>query len=196
MYVQADLNLRWVQYVFRHSSLCSLSFTGLCHHIGNTLYDVIQACLDEKLILFKRHWLSMCLNLATSLQDMHELGVLHNDIRPENIWIDLNMPTVMVYYTDFGKATFRRGRILPLTLEIEDSDFQKEHLAPEVCQYMPSSPASDIYSLGKIFEEIVKHFCDCLRSLPYHMCRDDPNDRLTLEEVLEVIDVIMTENDL
>ena len=86
------------------------------------------------------------------------MGVLHNNIRPDNIWIDFNVHTVMVYYTDFGKATFRRGRMLQLTLEIEDGDFQKEHFAPEVCQYMLSSPASDIYSLGKIFEEIVKHF--------------------------------------
>ena len=124
------------------------------------------------------------------------MGVLHNDIRPDNIWIDFNVHTVMVYYTDFGKATFQRGSMLPLTLEIEDGNFQKERFAPEVCQYMPSSPASDIYSLGKIFEEIVKYFCDCLRSLPYHMCRDDPNDRLTLDEDLEDNVVIMTKNDL
>ena len=115
----------------------------------------------------------MCLNLAIGLQDIHSMGILHKDIRPNNIWIDFNAHTVMVYYTDFGEATFRRRRMLPLTLEIEDGVFQKEHFAPEVCQYMPSSPANDIYSLGKI----VKHFCDCLRYLPYHLCRDDPNDR-------------------
>ena len=106
---------------------------------------------------------------------MHELGVLHNDIRPEkHLDIFKRTHSYGILYR-FQKSHISKRQDVATNF----SDFQKKHLAPKVCQYMSSSPVIDIYSLGKILEEIVKHFCDCLRSLSYHMCRDDPNDRLT-----------------
>ena len=168
------------------------SFTDVFHQ---TLNDVMQACRDDKFIMSKKDWINVCWFLAICLQDMHEFGVLHNNIRTDNILIEFRVKPVNIYFTDLGKATFRRGSMLPLNYEIEDNDDQKDHLAPEVCQYMPSSPESDIYSLGKVFEEIDKH-CNCLTSLLYHMCRVDPDDRLTIKEVMEIIYILMTETDL
>ena len=170
--------------------LVCFSFTDVSHQ---TLDDVMQACLDDK-FMSKKDWINVCWFLAICLQDMHEFGVLHNNLRTDNILIEFRDKPVNIYFTDLRKATFRRGSMLPLNYEIECNDFQKDHLAPEVCQYMPSSPESDIYSLGKVFEEIDKH-CNCLTSLLYHMCRADPDDRLTIKEVMEILYILLTEDD-
>ena len=121
---------------------------------------------------------------------MHKSGVLHNNIKPENILIDFQTPDVEIYYTNFGHATFRKGMQLDITEVKRNRAVHSYHLAPEVRQGRLSSPASDIYSLGVVFKGILEPFCDCLQSLPYHMCLEDPNERLILNEVIEMIDLV------
>ena len=88
---------------------------------GRTLYDLIEGCLAESVVLFTKHWLELCYQLAVSLQNMNDKGILHNDIKTDNILVDLKADDVRIYFIDFGQATFRSGGILHFD-EADDSD--------------------------------------------------------------------------
>ena len=104
---------------------------------------------------------------------MHQRGVLHNDIKADNILIDFNHTGVLVYFIDFGQATFRRGRRLEPPAGCSDCSSYDDYLAPEVRQCLPSTPQSDIYSLGKVFFEIAYYFCEKLGPISVEMCEEN-----------------------
>jgi len=87
--------------------------------------------------------------LACALHHCHSLGVVHRDVKPENIFIsewkvDSNgrkFPTLKL--GDFGTATqLRKGE------EIKQSVGTLAYLAPEMVQGGWTSSAVDIWSLG------------------------------------------------
>ena len=125
---------------------------------------------------------------------MHDKGILHNDIKTDNILVDLKANDVRIYFIDFGQATFRSGGVLHFD-EGDNSDDTEDYLAPEVCSGLQASPKSDIYSLGMIFADIADEFCECLGQLADDMCEQEPAMRPTLEEVTEIIEELIMEND-
>jgi serine/threonine protein kinase len=86
------------------------------------------------------------LKLARALQFLHHCGILHRDLRPQNIILsDRNSDPVII---DFGFA--RRLAVGGRTRLNED------WAAPEVRRENPVwSPAADIYSLAKTLESIL-----------------------------------------
>ena len=122
---------------------------------------------------------------------MHDKGILHNDIKSDNILVDLRPNDVRIYFIDFGQATFRSGGIL----HFDEGDDSEDYLAPEVCSGLKSSPESDIYSLGVIFCDIADEFCECLGQLADDMCKQEPVNRPTLEEIIEILEELIMEND-
>ncbi|WP_336205540.1 serine/threonine-protein kinase [Nonomuraea sp. LPB2021202275-12-8] len=79
--------------------------------------------------------------LAGALAAVHEAGVLHGDIKPQNILISrYGEPAV----ADFGVARVVDSSEISATSQA----FTPLHAAPEVLSGQPHSAASDIYSLG------------------------------------------------
>ena len=150
--------------------------------------------MAESVVLLDKHWLELCHQLAINLENMHDKGILHNDIKTDNILVDLKANDVRIYFIDFGQATFRSGGVLHFD-EGDNSDDTEDYLAPEVCSGLQSSPKSDIYSLGMILADIADEFCECLGQLADDMCEQEPAMRPTLEEVTEIIEELIMEND-
>lgn len=83
------------------------------------------------------------LQVCEAVQDAHRHGVLHGDIKPENILVDADGRSKLV---DFGVAAL---------LENADSDafcagFTEAYAAPERLAHEASGFASDIYALGAV----------------------------------------------
>ena len=159
--------------------------------LGQTLYDAIQASLSGELILLKEDWLKLSCNLAKSLDDMHQRGVLHNLLKSDNILIEFNQTDILDYFIGFSQATFRSGRRLKPpsgNSDSSDNSLYDDGLAPEVRHFLLSSPQSDIYSLGRIFLEIADSFCEELRPIAVAMCKDKPEERISLREVIDSIE--------
>ena len=175
--------------------ICLYVLAQLLTLSGRTLYDVIDACLAETLTLLDSHWLQLAYKLVLSYENMHKKGVLHNDIKSDNILVELKPYDARPFLIDFGMATFRKGGRLILPTDVQECGSEEEHLAPEVRHSQPSSPKSDIYSLGKVFQEMA-YFCDELSPLSQDMCADNPADRPTLEELADELEDIMVEKDL
>ena len=85
--------------------------------------------------------------LVSGLYYMHKQGILHGDIKPDNILIFNNH----IFYTDFGLSdTIPDDKSM-----ISDGGFiTKQYAAPEVKRGKRGKP-SDIWSLGCVFLELV-----------------------------------------
>jgi serine/threonine-protein kinase len=85
--------------------------------------------------------------LTSALAHAHSRGILHNDIKPENILLGPNGAKL----TDFGAAA---GMLTTVTAAAP-GDFAATiaYLAPEVLQGEQATPASDIYALGLVLYE-------------------------------------------
>jgi Serine/threonine protein kinase len=77
-----------------------------------------------------------------ALRTAHEAGVLHRDVKPENVLLGTNGRVVL---TDFGIATMTQETGLTVTGAITGTP---AYLPPERLNGLPATPESDLWSLG------------------------------------------------
>ncbi|OAI40970.1 hypothetical protein AYO38_00890 [bacterium SCGC AG-212-C10] len=87
--------------------------------------------------------------IAGAIDYAHQQGVLHCDIKPENILVNENG---VAKITDFGVADTVTRTLSPE--QARDVLGTIAYLAPEVIQGAPSTPQSDVYSLGLTLYEM------------------------------------------
>lgn len=81
-------------------------------------------------------------NLAGALESAHRAGILHLDVKPENVFVRRDYDTVKL--GDFGIASIA-GRTETVQALIAGTLL---HIAPERLRDQAPTPASDVYSLG------------------------------------------------
>ena len=80
----------------------------------------------------------------------HDAGVVHRDLKPQNILVDGNDN---VYISDFGLAIWaERGSDLTLTGEVHCTP---RYAAPEQLEGKPADSRSDVYALGLILYQML-----------------------------------------
>jgi serine/threonine-protein kinase len=90
------------------------------------------------------------MQVAAALQYAHERGVIHCDIKPENILVN---ETGVVKVADFGVADTLTRTLAPN--QARDILGTIAYLAPEIIQGFDADPRSDVYSLGLTVYELV-----------------------------------------
>jgi CheY-like chemotaxis protein len=88
------------------------------------------------------------LQVAEGLGYAHSHGVIHGDIKPENL---LLTEDGRIKITDFGLARFQDGRTLTMNGKISGT---LTYLAPECLHGWPADCRTDIFAFGVVLEEM------------------------------------------
>lgn len=122
----------------------------------------------------------IALNIAQSIKKIHDLNILHCDIKPENLIYDPSTQTIHVI--DFGVSivlkSFETHRVTHALRGTEG------FIAPEILRYSHYSKASDIYSLGKTFLDMGLNEQDLNRFKLF----DSPDQRPTIESLISQLE--------
>ncbi len=89
----------------------------------------------------------ICAQVADGLQALWEAGMVHRDVKPGNILLDL---TGKAYITDFGLAKDSEGTVLTRPGQALGS---MDYMPPEQIRGEPVTGAADTYSLGCVVFE-------------------------------------------
>lgn len=99
-------------------------------------FSVLEAC-------------DMMYQLCSAVLHAHQHGVIHRDIKPQNVYITSDST---IKLGDFGIATFQNASRVTRSEVVVGS---VHYLAPEISQGNPASIKSDIYALGITFFELL-----------------------------------------
>ncbi|BFZ22917.1 hypothetical protein BsWGS_25956 [Bradybaena similaris] len=116
---------------------------------GRTLFNV----MSDKMVLAGDEWMDIVGQLVAGLRLIHRKNVLINDLKADNILIDLTGGRKIIRYIDVGMATYKQG----LTFQLPQDQMSKYNfLAPEVREGARTTTRSDIYSLGYMLEQMCR----------------------------------------
>lgn len=105
----------------------------------------------------KRETIHTAIKLASALQYAHEHGIIHRDVKPENVLVDeFNEPLL----ADFGVADIQHWPGFTATGALTGTPM---YMSPEQARAETLSPASDVYSLAVLLYEAL------LGKLPYDL---------------------------
>ncbi|MFB7667824.1 serine/threonine-protein kinase [Kitasatospora sp. NPDC056138] len=120
----------------------------------------LRTRLERDGVLTPRHAVSVIADVADGLAAAHAAGIVHRDVKPENVLLDLAAPpgpggAPRAKLTDFGIARLvdapRRTRA---TRIIGTPDY----LAPEIIEGLEPRAAVDIYALATVLYEVLAGF--------------------------------------
>ncbi len=150
---------------------------------------------DGKLEAIDRHGrLVLFLRVARAVDAAHEVGVLHKDIKPDNVLVD---ETGQVRLTDFGSSRLldpgrlRALGITALGMTLDNAQGSASgtplYLAPELLDDQPATVRSDLYALGVLLYQLLVG--DLRRPLTpgWERALDDP---LLREDISRATDMV------
>ena len=96
--------------------------------------------------------ISVLYDVAVGLTNAHAAGVVHRDVKPENILIEPTAGEFTSMLTDFGISGLAEGSSHTRMTSVVGTPL---YMAPEVSLDQPVTPAADVYSAGVILHELV-----------------------------------------
>jgi serine/threonine-protein kinase len=90
--------------------------------------------------------------VASALGAAHARGIVHRDVKPDNVMVDLRPSGVRVLLTDFGIARMTEDDTMTATGSILGSP---AYMSPEQAKSGTIGPASDVFSLGVTLYQMI-----------------------------------------
>ena len=129
--------------------------------------------LDERGPMEPERALAVAGQVAEALWAAHERGVIHRDIKPQNILIT-DMGHLKV--TDFGIARAASAATISATNAVFGT---AGYLSPEQALGEPATPRSDLYSLGIVLYELLTGVVPYRADNPVAVCMKHVTEPLT-----------------
>ena len=118
---------------------------------------ITQYCDENKLSAEQR--ISLFISVCQAIQHAHQKGVIHRDIKPNNILVTLHDGVAVPKIIDFGIAKAIQQRLTEKTLFTEFQAFigTPAYMSPEQAEMsgLDIDTRSDIYSLGVLLYQLL-----------------------------------------
>ena len=143
-----------------HSNLCPIYDIFHCHQPPPSFLfltmklltgETLAARLRRTASISTREGFAILKQMAAGLAAIHAAGIVHGDIKPNNIMLDGAGLDVRLCITDFGLAraytgeTSLAGNVLGGT---------PDYMAPEVHRGLEPSQASDLFAFGVVLHQV------------------------------------------
>ncbi|CAJ0918733.1 unnamed protein product, partial [Mesorhabditis belari] len=114
--------------------------------MSHNLHEVISRLrLDHRTLSF------FVYQMLCAIRHLHQSGIIHRDLKPSNIVVN---DECVLKVLDFGLA---RKQTVDTAMRMSDYVVTRYYRAPEVILGMGYSEKVDIWSVGCIFAEMIKH---------------------------------------
>lgn len=90
-----------------------------------------------------------------AVEAAHRSGVIHRDLKPDNIIIESHPSGERVKVLDFGIAKLREAKTDSFLTQAGTIIGTPQYMSPEQCQGQSLDPRSDIYSIGIVLYEML-----------------------------------------
>lgn len=140
---------------------CELSqapFTVLTSYHGKSIFD----CLADTYLTKQLDWSSIIVDTVAAICRIHDMGVVHGDVKEDNVLLDNHGNRIKPIIIDYGLACFR-NQARPMHVGPKDADrrrFMEKYprVAPElITQNLPPDFSTDAYAVGYMIERLLRH---------------------------------------
>ncbi len=114
--------------------------------------ETLAACLRRNKSISIAEGVAILQQMAAGLAALHAAGIIHRDIKPNNIMLDGAGSQVRLWITDFGLA--RAHEADPSLSDKRLVAGTPDYMAPELYQGRSPSQASDLFALGVVLHQI------------------------------------------
>lgn len=141
----------------QHPNVVAYKSSGQDKDIVYIVFELVSGQNLRELLTVKKKLsvpqaVTLMADLFGGLQAIHDAGVIHRDLKPDNVLLSIKgIPKI----TDFGLAR-RAGANESLSLTLEGSILGTPHyMSPEQCRGEEATFASDLYAMGALFYHLI-----------------------------------------
>jgi tetratricopeptide (TPR) repeat protein/tRNA A-37 threonylcarbamoyl transferase component Bud32 len=113
--------------------------------------ETLAARLRGAMPISNAEGLAILKQMVAGLSAIHGAGIVHRDIKPNNIILDGSGPELRLVITDFGLARSPDGEPSLPGIQMAGTP---DYMAPELYQGSPPSQASDLFAFGVVLHQV------------------------------------------